>query len=113
LCRRFYGGSGGADQAGVISVSAILCSLVQYLGGRERGGLYNYCTSILNHFYVGAIILAHGYFVLHAVCSACRFTVNGNFNLFFWVNGNFILIFLGEPEFWKKINSMWFLSLQK
>jgi hypothetical protein len=56
---------------------------------------------------------AHGYFVLHAVCSACRFGVNGNFNLFFWVNGNFILFFLGEREFWKKINSMWFLSLQK
>jgi hypothetical protein len=57
--------------------------------------------------------MAHGYFVLHAVCSACRFGVNGNFNLFFWVNGNFILFFLGEREFWKKINSMWFLSLQK
>jgi hypothetical protein len=59
------------------------------------------------------VFTAHGYFVLHAVCSACRFGVNGNFNLFFWVNGNFILFFLGEREFWKKINSMWFLSLQK
>jgi hypothetical protein len=57
LCRQFYGGGGGADRAGIISVSAILRSLVQYLGGRERGGLYNYCSSILNHFCVGAIIL--------------------------------------------------------
>jgi hypothetical protein len=57
LCRRFYGGGGGADRAGVISVSAILRSFVQYLGGRERGGLCNYCTSILNHCCVGAIIL--------------------------------------------------------
>jgi hypothetical protein len=56
---------------------------------------------------------AHGYFVLLAVCYGCRFGVNGNFILFFWVNGNFILFFLGEREFWKKINSMWFLSLQK
>jgi hypothetical protein len=40
---------------------------------------------------------AHGYFVLHAVCSACSFVVNGNFILFFWVNGNFIFYF-----FWVK-----------
>jgi hypothetical protein len=46
--------------------------------------------------------------------SACSFVVNGNFILFFWVNSNYIfLFFLGEHEFWKKINSMWFLSLQK
>jgi hypothetical protein len=44
---------------------------------------------------------------------ACRFGVNGNFILFFWVNNNLILFFLGEREFWKKINSMWFLFLQK
>jgi len=30
---------------------------VQYLGGRKRGGLENYCTSIINHFRGGAIIL--------------------------------------------------------
>jgi hypothetical protein len=48
--------------------------------------------------------MAHKYFVLHAVCSACRFGVSGNFNYFFWMNGNFILFFLGEREFWKKIN---------
>jgi hypothetical protein len=39
-------------------------------------------------------VRAHGYFVLHAVCSACSFVVNGNFILFFWVNGNFIFYFL-------------------
>ncbi len=43
--------------------------------------------------------LVRGYFVLHAVCSACRFDVNGEFILFSWVNGNFILFFLGECEF--------------
>ncbi len=30
---------------------------VQYLGGSERNGLHNYCTSILDHFCGGAIIL--------------------------------------------------------
>ncbi len=43
--------------------------------------------------------MAHGYFVLHAVCSAFSFVVNGNFILFFWVNSNFILYF-----FWVNMN---------
>jgi hypothetical protein len=42
---------------------------------------------------------AHGYFVLHAVCSACSFIVIGNFILFFWVNGNFIFYL-----FWVNMN---------
>ncbi len=60
-------------------------------------------------------VTCHGYFVLHAVCSACSFVVNGNFILFFWVNGNFIFYFVwvNEHEFWKKINSMWFLSYRR
>jgi hypothetical protein len=38
--------------------------------------------------------MVHGYFVLHAVCSACSFIVNDNIILFFWVNSNL---------FWKNL----------
>ena len=48
--------------------------------------------ALLGDWVVG---MAHGHFVLHAVCSACSFIVNGNFILFFWVNGNFIFYFSG------------------